>query len=450
MIRCPGISPGRLRRTALPAIVLCTLALVVSPQARSLQAQEAGEMVDRVAAVVGDSIILLTQIEEQIFRLQASGVTIPEEPSALVRLRRELVETLVNQQLVLQAALRDTTISVPEDRVEQVLEQTLAQQLESFGSEEALQRALTLQGQTNSQYRASLADEIRRELLQERYLETQRRQARVIPVEESEMRAFYESQRTQLQERPATLTFRQILLSPSPSDSARAVARQEAERILGLLAEGQEFEALASRLSQDPGSRQEGGDLGWFRRGVMVPEFEDTAFNLREQEVSGVVETDFGAHIIRVDRIRGGERRARHILIAAEVSPTDVAAVESLAADLAQRARGGESFRALVEEYHNDASPDSLAIRADRLSELPPGYAASLEGAEPGAVVGPIQFGSGPATTVAVIQVLEVRDEGEFTFEDLQEQIRQQIREQKFQERVIEGLRERSFVEVRI
>ena len=65
-------------------------------------------------------------------------------------------------------------------------------------------------------------------------------------------------------------------------------------------------------------------------------------------------------------------------------------------------------------------------------------------------MVGPIQFGSGPATTMAVVQVLEVREEGEFTFEDLQEQIRQQIREQKFQERVIEGLRERSFVEVRI
>lgn len=450
MIRCPGMAPGRLRRTAPSAVVLCALALVVSPQLGSLQAQESGEMVDRVAAVVGDSIILLTQIEEQIFRLQASGVTIPEEPTALVRLRRDLVETLVNQQLVLQAALRDTTISVPEDRVEQVLEQTLAQQLESFGSEEELQRALTLQGQTYSQYRASLADEIRRELLQERYLETQRRLARVIPVEESEMRAFYESQRAQLQERPATLTFRQLLLSPSPSDSARTAAREEAERILGLLEEGQEFEALASRLSQDPGSRQEGGDLGWFRRGVMVPEFEEAAFSLREQEVSGVVETDFGAHIIRVDRIRGGERRARHILIAAEVSPADVAAAESLAADLARRAREGDNFQALVDEYHNDASPDSLAIRMDRLSELPPGYAANLQGAEPGAVVGPIQFGSGPATTLAVVQVLEVRDEGEFTFEDLQEQIRQQIREQKFQERVIEGLRERSFVEVRI
>src|SRR5690606_7857965 len=135
------------------------------------------------------------------------------------------------------------------------------------------------------------------------------------PVTEDEVRAYFEAQKEMLGRRPASLTFEQVVVAPRPSDSARTAARERALEILRELREGADFAALARRHSNDPGTREQGGDLGWFRRGDMVPQFDSAAFALRPGELSGVVESAFGFHIIRVDRVRGAERQARHILI---------------------------------------------------------------------------------------------------------------------------------------
>ncbi len=99
-------------------------------------------------------------------------------------------------------------------------------------------------------------------------------------------------------------------MAPEPSDSAKALARAKAEAILDSIRGGADFEEMAKRYSQDPGSAENGGDLGWFRRGQMVREFEDAAFALPDGAVSDVVETEFGYHIIKVERSRGPSAQA--------------------------------------------------------------------------------------------------------------------------------------------
>src|SRR5690606_33301 len=128
--------------------------------------------------------------------------------------------------------------------------------------------------------------------------------------------------------------------------------------------------------SQDPGSAQLGGDLGWFRRGRMVQEFEDAAFSLGTNQVSDVVETEFGYHIIKLERTRPGERQGRHILIIPEKTDEDIERTRALAGQLVEAARQGAPMDSLYRAHSDLAAPDSLTLAFDQLAELPEAYGA--------------------------------------------------------------------------
>jgi peptidyl-prolyl cis-trans isomerase SurA len=303
-----------------------------------------------------------------------------------------------------------------------------------------------------AQYRAQLREEIRRDIVIQSYLQSRRREARPVAVDEEEIRTFFETQRAQLTRRPATVTFRQIFVEATPGETTMAPAREEIERIIGLLEDGQDFSSLARQFSQDPGSRAQGGDLGWYRRGEnLVREFEDAAFRLREGQRVGLVETSFGAHLIEVDRIRGAERRIRHILILAEVTDEDQAEARRRAEEIRARLAEGVPAREFTERQRGTGIPDSLEVAVEQLRQLPAELGRVLTGGAPGELVGPVEFplgGGQPAW--AIFQIIQSRPEGEYTFEDLRPQIRERLQQEKLEERLIENLRARSFVEIRI
>ena len=360
-------TPGRLswRHLLLLALLLCP--------ARA-DAQEP-EVVDGVVAIAGDSVILRSEVQERLLQMRASGAPMPEDPAGIMQLQDEIVESLINEQLLLQAAESDTTIFVSDEELEVIVQQDLDERMRNVGGMGQMVALLSEQGLNLISYREMLKEQARRQRLQSLWVGRRRADIGPIVVTEGEVRAFIDAQRDQLPKRPASIIFRQVLVRSEPSDSTREAARLEAERLLGLINEGEDFEELARRYSGDPSSAAQGGDLGWFPRGRMVREFEDAAFGMfQEGQVSDVVETDFGAHIIRVDRISLGERRARHILITAETNAADEAAAQVLAGEILERARAGESMRALHEEYGYKAQPplDSLQIFTPQLGSLPP------------------------------------------------------------------------------
>ncbi len=416
-----------------------------------------GELVDRVAAVVGDSIILYSQVQEELARvqaqLQAEGRSLPEDPEEIQALEREIVGDLVNQMLVLQAADQDTLVSVSDARVEDTFRQAWNDQLQRFGSESDLRAAVEARGETLAQYRAGLREEIRKSLLQQSYLQSQRAGAEGVVVEEDEVREYYERERDRFGERPATLTIRHVFFDPQPSDSAKTAARERAEELLDMLRQGEEFETLARRYSDDTESAQEGGDLGWYRRGDgLVEDFEDAAFALREGQTSGVVETPFGAHIIRTDRVRGPERRIRHILVAAETTSDDEERARTRAEEAAEQIRQGASFAEFSEDATRFGIPDSLTVQESQLDQFPEAYATALRGSSQGEVVGPVRFplGEQDLHVYAVARVDERREAGEFSYEDVRGQIRTNLRDQRFTERLVERLRTRTYVDIRL
>ncbi|TVP43185.1 MAG: hypothetical protein EA350_14130 [Gemmatimonadales bacterium] len=442
-------------------LLLMLLALIGAPfvpgaaaaQELRLPSGTTDQRVDRIAAVVGDSVIFMTDIEEELIRIEAQGGDIPTDPEVRTQLQRELLEGLVNQQLLLQAAARDTMIVVPDDRVETALRGAWEDEIRRWGSETALREELDRsQGLSLAQYRSRLREDIRRQILIQTFIQSQRRQARPIAVSDAEVDAFFESQRAALSRRPATMTFHQVFVQPSPGDSAMAAARAEIERILGLLRDGDDFESLARQYSADEGSRAQGGDLGWYRRGDnLVREFEDAAFGAREGMVVGPVMTQFGAHLIRVERVRGAERRIRHILIGADVTSEDLDRARARAEEIRDRMREGAPVSEFAEEKRNLPLADSLEVPTSELQSLPPALSSQLLTASEGDVVGPLEFPLGPEQPAwAVFRVVRIRDEGEYTIDDLRGQIRQRLQQERTEARMLQDLRSRTYVDIRI
>ena len=441
------------RRPPAPVVGgLTALALLVGPfqpTVRPVAAQESN-LVDRIAAVVGDSVITLTQIQERIFQLSSQGLEIPTDAGALARLQREILDQIVGEQLIVQAAIRDTTIAVDEADIEEIVSQDLQQRVRQFGGQAAFQQTLQAQGFTMASFREFLRGQVRQNRLYQQYMAKRSRDLAGIVIEDSEIRAFFDAQRENLGQRPPSVAFTQIIVASTPSDSARDAARAEAERIRQMAVEGEDFEELARRFSQEPGAQDSGGDLGWFRRGEMVPAFEEAAFSLGVNQISDVVETPFGFHIIKVERRRSGEVRARHILIQPQTSEADRLRALQTAEEVKSRLEAGEDFVALREAYGDLESADSLEYPFDQLSQLPPGYAEPLLQSDAGQVIGPIEYEAAGRARFAVIQVQAVREGGEFSLEEIRPQIRQRLQEEKLVEKILEELRAQTYVQIRI
>ena len=439
------------RRRGTRAGLLALAGLLSAAPALGAQRVPEDDLQDRIVAVVGDSAILKTQLDERILALQLRGAPIPDDPQGLLDFQRGILDQMINESLVLQEALKDTLIIVDDDRIEQIVESDLEQRAQAMGGQAALEQALQGQGMTLAAFRQELAGDARRRQLQQQYVTKARRSVRVDPVDADSIQAFFEANRSQIGRRPATITFRQVVIEPSPSDSADAVALADAQEIYEQVIAGEDFAELAERHSEDPGSAPNGGDLGWFRRnGMMVREFEDVAFSLASGQVSPPFRTQFGYHIMKVERIRGPERRARHILVRFDVDDRQIAATRALADSLRSRVEAGESIRRLHGEYGVEGSPDSLSVPLSELNSLPTGYAPALRNAVAGEVLGPIEIPGRDTPAWGVVQVLEIRDEGEYTLEDLEGQIRAQLQDQMTLEAVLTGLRERRYVDIRL
>lgn len=405
------------------------------------------DLVDRIVAVVGDSMILASELDEQIERRRAMGEPVPTDSAALDAVRRAELEALINELVMLQAAERDSIIVPPQD-VEGQTEATVQEQVRRFGTRAAFEEALAREGLSLEQYRAVIARNARRAAVRQRFLATVERDRTPPPVPDAELRAFFEERRGELGSRPATIEFAQVVLSPEPSDSAMARARAEAESILAELDAGADFATLARRHSDDPGSRQQGGELGWFRRGRFVPDFERAAFNLRPGQHTGIVETSFGLHIIKVERARGPERLARHILIRPELTAEDLARTRGRAEAVATALRNGASVDSMIDAMHDPVEQSRVGPAI--ADSLPVPWRSAVRGAGVGQVVGPFQLPSAQER-YAVVKVTSVTAAGEYTLEDaeLRTQIRQFLQREKLLEEVLGELRRSTYIDVR-
>ena len=439
----------RIRRSAFALLFLAAPAVLhaqQTPAPAAVPQPQGPELVDRVVAVVGDTTLLLSDVQEELAQLRASGRPVPTDPQGQSALVQQIVDGRVDELIALQAAKREG-IQVSDQEAGQIVDREIAEIRGRFPSEDAFRAALAQSGFTPEEFRAFRVEQTRSRIMVQRFIARRTGDALRPAVSEEEIRAAFEARKGQLGARPATVSIEQVIVEPVPSDSAKAAARGEAEQVVAELRQGGDFEVLARRFSDDPGSKERGGDLGWFKQGQMVRPFEAVAFALRPGDVSGIVETQFGYHVIKLEKVRGGERQARHILIRPEVTDADRARARERADSVLAAARAGASMSTLAERYN---TPADQRYAADvPLDRLPPAYGPALEGATAGSVIGPIQVEGGTnGVGWVVAKVLERQEAGEFTLADLRDQIREALQQEKIQQQVLKDLRGRTYVNI--
>ncbi|HEU4570822.1 MAG TPA: peptidylprolyl isomerase, partial [Gemmatimonadales bacterium] len=238
------------------------------------------------------------------------------------------------------------------------------------------------------------------------------------------------------------------VVAPRPSAAAKARARATADSIVTALRAGADFATAARRFSQDPGSREQGGDLGWFRRGQMVRAFDEVAFALKPGVISDPVESPFGYHVIQVQRVQPTEVNARHILIMPEVTPAEGDSARALAERLRAEVAAGASFDSLARLY---SDPDEERVfDLFPVDRLPASY-GPVTAADSGQLtaVFPLAAGDSTRTKYAFALVTAKRAAGPLRFEDVRDQLRDRVGQELALRRYLDHLRQMAYVDIR-
>jgi hypothetical protein len=273
-----------------------------------------------------------------------------------------------------------------------------------------------------------------------------------VTVTEEEVVAYFESNLVG-QTRPASISLEQVVIEPVPGEAARDSSIALAEQVLAELRDGKDFEVAARQYSMDMSNRDQGGDLGWIQRSLLVPAFADAAWAARTGQPIGPVATRFGYHIIRVDNVRGGERKIRHILIQPVINEADFRRTGELAMAVADSIREGSDVRMMAERYGVREVPVRFPdIPYDQIGQFGEAYAQALANPVPGAVVGPFQSeGFMPGRPVfAVVRITGFQSEGVWKLDDIREQIRESLMNEKGYAKFLEELRGEVYVDRRL
>ena len=408
--------------------------------------------VDYIAAVVGGKPITLSQIDEAINVRRANGVAPPSTPAGMDSTRRTVLATLINLELVVQAAQKDTNIKVQDQVIQLDVDNAMKSIRDQYSSELEFQRQIRTTGFGSAEeYRRWLYDQKRKEALQQQLTNRLRQKGVIKPVQptEKEAREYYEQTKALQPKRPATVSFRQIVIGPRADSLAVEVARARADSLVHQLRKGADFNTLARRFSEDPGSKEQGGELNWIRLGSgMVKEFEQVAFALRPGQISDPVRSPFGFHIIQVERIEPAEIQVRHILIVPLLTDANRAVAKALADSMAKLVRAGAPWDSLS-RIHADRGEETILDQIQR-SALPAEYDSVFTDAKPGAIIGPFMVAS--QTGVPKHCILEFRQalpEGDYTYEELRDQIRNRLSDDGAMKHYIENLRKQTYVDIR-
>lgn len=300
-----------------------------------------GTLVDGVAAVVGKNIVKYSDIERSYAQMRVrSGA------GDAFKNRCAILENLILSQLLVHKGEVDS-VEVSDDDVKQYLDYYLKADLRQYGSKEVLREAT---GFTYDELKEQYERMIRNNLLSRRVEYQITENVKVTPAE---VTTFFNSlPADSLPMMPERYELSEIVIEPAISEEERDRVRTELAGLRERVLKGEKFSMLATLYSQDPGSAKKGGELGFFSRGEMVGEFESAAFALKPGEVSPIIETQFGFHIIQLIERRGNTVNARHILIVPKVSSADLLKARMKLDSLATEIRGGHiSFEDAARQY---------------------------------------------------------------------------------------------------
>jgi len=404
------------------------------------------EILDQIIAVVGDKIILESELNFQFQLYTAQMGKRWTSQKELDKLKKDILDQMINDKLILIQAEKDTLLKVTSKEINDALEMHLSEIKSQFPSDEAFQRELEAEGLTEKTLRKRYKEQAKNELLMNRLISSKLAK---VSVSSHEVKEFHRLYQDSLPEQPESANLSHILLLIEPADKTLDSLREKAESILAQAKAGEDFSKLAETYSDDP-TKQRGGDLGFFEKGDLLPEFEKEIFPLSPGAMK-VVKTSLGYHIVKIEDKRGEKIHASHILLKTEPSKEDSNLVKQKADSLYQLLGAGEDFGELAKKFSDDE--DSKKQGGDLgwypVEQLPEGLKAAVRNLPPGEISGPTLSEYG----WHLLNIKEKKERRKLNLEDDWDVIKDMAKRRKTREKVEEWvgkLREEVYVEVRL
>jgi len=386
--------------SVIPCLLLSTL----------LSAQSDRAVIERVVATVGGEIILLSEVQEQFSYAKQQQADLPDEYRCVV------LQNLIVQKILVNQAKLDS-IEVKNEEVETQLAARVDRLMLYFSQDEkALEEYY---GQSINDIKDQMRGDMRSQLLAERMQADVTGKATITPAEVQTF--FADIPVDSLPYFNAEVEIREIVakpkVNPVEKERARVVAEDFRKRIVE---QGEDFATLAKKYSADTGSGANGGDLSWQKRGTFVAPFEAMAYKLEKNQVSPLVETEFGFHIIQLLERRGNLIHCRHILIKPEITQADINLVMANLDTVRQLIIDRSLlFTAAVKKYgdknqqsfNNDgrvANPRSGNTFFE-VADLDTDIFFAIDGLQPGDITEPFEFKSEDGTKLYRIVLLQSR-----------------------------------------
>ena len=267
-------------------------------------------VVDKIVAVVGEEIILKSDIENAFLQEQGRGLI-----SSSSDFKSELLEQQLIQKLLMAQAQVDS-ISVTEEEVENALSSQIDYFISNIGSQERLEKYF---GKSLQEIKDDMRSPMREKLITEQMQQKIVEKIRTTP---SEIRNYFKKiPKDSLPDMPDRFELQQIVLQPNISDAEKERVRERLREFRDKILKGEEsFNTLAVFYSEDKESATRGGELGYYSRNSLDPAFAEAAFNLKPGKFSKIVESEFGFHIIQLIDRQGDKINVRHILLQPKVS----------------------------------------------------------------------------------------------------------------------------------
>ena len=283
---------------------------IVTICSSTIYAQQA-QVIDKIVAVVGNNIIMQSDIEEQYMQYRMQG-GIKGSASSI---RCEILEDMLFRKLMLNQAELDS-ITVSDEQIDSEVDRYIRYYLSQFGSQEKLEKYYD---KPMKDIKNDLRDMLKEKQLME---EVQRKIVEGVNATPSDVREFYNNiPKDSIPMVSAQYEIAELVKKPPITLDEKLAVKERLYGLRSRILKGERFSTMALLYSEDPGSAKKGGELGFKGRGELVPEFEAAAFALKDGEISEVVETEYGYHIIQLIERRGDYINVRHILLTVRVSP---------------------------------------------------------------------------------------------------------------------------------
>jgi peptidyl-prolyl cis-trans isomerase SurA len=323
--------------------------MVLSASTLNAQSQR-DSIIDGILGIVGGNVILISDIENQYIQIRSQGNIQGTAP----KLKCQIFENMLFQKLLLHQAQVDS-IKVTDAEVEIQMDRRMRYFISQAGTPDRLEEHF---GKSLLEIKNELRDVIKEQMLTE---QEQQKISKDVTITPAEVKTYFRKlPKDSIPLINSELEIGMIVRQPAIGDEEKQIVKDKLKGFKERFAKGDDFSTLAVLYSEDPGSSKQGGELGMFKRGEMRPEFEAAAFKLKPGEVSDIVETEDGFHLIQMVERRGEYINVRHILMQPKVSPINLnkakLSLDSVAALIEKKKL---PFEQAVMRYSDDPSKNS-------------------------------------------------------------------------------------------